>query len=48
MFQPEQKNRRSGMDRRNPGSMDGANFELPCNLDTGDPCRYDVAFFKLS
>ncbi len=23
------------------GPMDGADSELPCNLDTGDPCRYD-------
>ncbi len=25
----------------NPGSMDGEAPRHPCNLDTGDPCRYD-------
>lgn len=34
MFQPNQKSRRSGMDRRNLGSMDGGASERPCNLDT--------------
>ena len=31
-------------DRRNLGSMDGRASERPCNLDTGDPCRYDGLF----
>jgi len=47
MFQPNQQSRRSGMDRRNPGSMDGTNLEHPCNLDTGNPCRYDVILLAL-
>gem|GEM_PF-5579019 len=29
------------MERRNLGSMDGRDSMPPCNLDTGDPCRYD-------
>ena len=31
-------------DRRNLGSMDGRASERPCNLDTGNPCRYDGLF----
>jgi len=34
-------NRHSGMDRRNPDSMDGADLGHPCSLDSGDPCRND-------
>ncbi|MCX7112169.1 MAG: hypothetical protein NTX45_18990 [Proteobacteria bacterium] len=44
MFQQSLQHRRSGMDRRNPGSMDGVDFEHPCNLDSGSPCRNDVVF----
>jgi len=33
--------RRSGMDCRNPDAMDGGASKRPCNLDTGNPCRYD-------
>ena len=48
MYQPNQKSRRSCMDRRNLGSMDGGASERPCNLDTGDPCRYDVVLLTLA
>ena len=41
LFQLSPKPRRSGRERRNLGSRDGAAWEHPCNLDTGDPCRYD-------
>jgi len=41
MFQLNPKRRRSGMDRRNLGSMDGMDWWHPCNLDSGDPCRND-------
>ena len=33
--------RHSGMDRRNPDSMDGSDPEHPCSLDSGDRCRND-------
>ena len=33
--------RHSGMDRRNPDSMDGVGLGHPCSLDSGDPCRND-------
>ena len=33
LFQLTPKNRRSGMDRRNLGSMDGGVWWHPCNLD---------------
>jgi len=35
LFQLNSKHRRSGMDRRNLGSMDGMDCWLPCNLDSG-------------
>jgi hypothetical protein len=35
------KHRRSGMDRRNLGSMDGIDYWHPCNLDSGDPLNLD-------
>jgi len=41
MFQLNPKRRRSGMDRRNLGSMDGVGFGASLHLDSGDPCRND-------
>jgi len=35
------RQRRSGRDCRNPEAKDGMLRLLPCNLDTGNPCRYD-------
>ena len=35
------KRRHSGMDCRNPDSMDGSGLEHPCSLDSGSPCRND-------
>jgi hypothetical protein len=34
LFQQSSKHRRSGMDRRNLGSMDGGAVGRPCNLDS--------------
>ena len=40
-FQQNSKHRRSGMDRRNLGSMDGMDCWHPSNLDSGGPCQND-------
>ncbi len=40
-LRPVELSRHSGMDRRNPDSMDGSDPEHPCSLDSGDPCRND-------
>jgi len=48
LFQPNLKARRSGMDRRNLGSMDCVVLGHPCNLDSGGPCRNDDEPFILT